>query len=94
MRITAENVVRHELTGLSMHIVESTDPNFVCKKGIILGESKEMIHFDTNGTAVMVPKRNCVFDVTLPDGTQVRINGDVLHGRPEDRMKKRINRSW
>jgi len=94
MRITPENVVRHELTGLPLHIVESTDPNFVCKKGIILGESKEMIHFGTNGTVVMVPKINCVFDVTLPDGALVRINGDVLRGRPEDRMKKRLNRSW
>jgi len=94
MRITPENVVRHELTGLPLHIVESTDPNFVCKKGIILGETKEMIHLGTEGKAVSVPKSNCVFNVTLPDGTQVRIKGDVLRGRPEDRMKKRFNRSW
>jgi ribonuclease P protein subunit POP4 len=94
MRITPENVVRHELTGLALQIVESTDPNFVCKKGIILGESKEMIHLGTDRTTVMVPKNNCVFDITLPDTTQVRIRGDVLRGRPEDRMKKRFNRSW
>jgi ribonuclease P protein subunit POP4 len=94
MRITPENVVRHELTGLPLHIAESTDPNFVCRRGVILGESKEMIHFNADGTMVKVSKNNCVFDVTLPDGTQVRIKGDVLRGRPEDRMKKRLNRSW
>ncbi len=94
MNITPENVVRHELTGLPLHIVKSTDPNFVSKKGIILGETKEMIHFETDGADVSVPKSNCVFDITLPDGTQVRIKGDVLRGRPEDRMKKRLNRSW
>jgi ribonuclease P protein subunit POP4 len=94
MRITPENVARHELTGLPLHIVESTDPNLVCKRGIILGESREMIHFRTDDSVVKVSKSNCVFDVTLADGTQVRINGDVLRGRPEDRMKKRLNRSW
>jgi ribonuclease P protein subunit POP4 len=94
MRITPENVARHELTGLPLHIIESTDPNLVCKKGIIFRETKEMIHFRTNSTTVSVPKRNCVFDFTLPDSTQVRIVGDVLRGRPEDRMKKRLDRSW
>jgi len=94
MKVTPENVVRHELTGLPLHIVESTDPNFVSKKGVILGETKEMILFGTNGTEVSVPKSNCIFDITLPDGTQVRVKGNVLRGRPEDRMKKRLNRSW
>jgi len=94
MRITPENITRHELTGLSMHIVESTDPTFVCRKGVILGESKEMIHFRTEDREVAAPKINCVFDVTLPDDTVVRINGEALRGRPEDRMKKRLIRSW
>lgn len=93
MRITPENVTRHELTGLSIHVVESTDPNFVCRKGTVVGESKEMIHFSSQDAEVTVQKSNCVFDVTLPDGAVVRINGGVLRGRPEDRMKKRLNRS-
>ncbi len=94
MRVTPENVTRHEITGLPIHIVESTDPSFVCRKGIILGESKEMIHFRTQDREVNAPKSNCVFDVTLPDNTVVRIDGEVLRGRPEDRMKKRLSRSW
>ncbi|MFW9960175.1 MAG: ribonuclease P protein component 1 [Candidatus Thorarchaeota archaeon] len=94
MKITPENVVRHELIGLPLHIVKSTDPNVVSKRGIILGETKEMIHFGNDDTEVSVPKSNCIFDITLPDGTQVRIKGNVLRGRPEDRMKKRLNRSW
>jgi ribonuclease P protein subunit POP4 len=94
MRITPENIVRHELTGLPLHIVESTDPNLVCKRGVILGESKKMIHFRTDQGELRVSKNISVFDVTLPDGIMVRINGSVLLGRPEDRIKKRFNRSW
>jgi ribonuclease P protein subunit POP4 len=94
MRITPENIVRHELTGLPMHIVESTDPNFVCKNGVILGESKKMIHFRADQRELRVSKSNSVFDMTLPNGAIVRINGSVLLGRTEDRMKKRLDRSW
>ncbi|MGY5872431.1 MAG: ribonuclease P protein component 1 [Candidatus Thorarchaeota archaeon] len=94
MRIAPENIVRHELTGLATHVVESTDPNFVCRSGVILGETKEMIRLDTKKGVVSVPKSVCVFDITLPNGAIVRVNGSALSGRPEDRMKKRLNRSW
>ena len=94
MRITPQNIVKHELVGLSTHVVESKDPNHVCRKGVILGESKEMIQIGTEEGAIAVPKGICVFDMTLPDITVVRIDGGLLRGRPEDRMKKRLNRSW
>ncbi|TFG33261.1 ribonuclease P protein subunit [Candidatus Thorarchaeota archaeon] len=94
MRIAPENIVRHELTGLVTHIVESRDPTLKCRSGIILGETKEMIRLDTKSGEVNVPKSVCVFDITLPNGAVVRVDGSVLHGRPEDRMKKRLNRSW
>ena len=94
MKIAPQNIVNHELVGLSTHIVESKDPNHVCMKGTILGESKEMIQIDTEKGTVAVTKNICVFDITLPDGTVVRVNGGLLKGRPEDRMKKRFNRSW
>ena len=94
MRITPENIVRHELTGLATHVVESCDPNLVCRSGTILGETKEMICLGTKSGELNVPKSVCVFEITLPDGVHVRVDGQMLRGRPEDRMKKRLNRSW
>jgi ribonuclease P protein subunit POP4 len=94
MKVTPQNVVTHELIGLSAHIVESSDPGLVCRSGRVLAESREMIDLETESGKMSVPKQVCVFDVTLPDGTTVRIDGGVLRGRPEDRMKKRLNRSW
>jgi ribonuclease P protein subunit POP4 len=94
MRITPQNIVMHEIVGLSTHIVESKDSSHVCKKGVILGESKEMIQIGTEQGTISVPKGICVFDMTLPDSTVVRIDGGLLRGRPEDRIKKRLNRSW
>ena len=94
MKITPQNITRHELVGLSTHIVDSKDPNHVCRKGVILAESKEMIQIGTDQGTIAVPKGICVFDMTLPDNSVVRIDGGLLRGRPEDRMKKRLNRSW
>ena len=94
MRITPQNITKHELVGLPTHIVESKDPNHVCRKGIILDESREMFQIDTPQGTMKIPKRVCVFDMTLPDNTVVRIDGGLLRGRPEDRMKKRSTRSW
>ncbi|KXH76687.1 MAG: hypothetical protein AM326_06780 [Candidatus Thorarchaeota archaeon SMTZ-45] len=94
MTITPQNILRHELVGLPTHIVESKDPSHVCKEGIILSESKEMIRIGTARGTISIPKGICVFDLTLPDSVVVRINGELLRGRPEDRIKKRFNRSW
>ncbi|MBE0525768.1 ribonuclease P protein subunit [Candidatus Thorarchaeota archaeon] len=94
MRIAPENIVRHELTGLATHVVESKDPTLVCRSGVILGETREMLRLNTKNGEVCVSKSVCVFDITLPNGAVVRVDGNVLRGRPEDRMKKRLNRSW
>ena len=94
MKITPQNIVNHELVGLQTHIVESRDPNHVCTTGTILGETKEMINIDTGKGTKAIPKQICVFEITLPNGTVVRVDGGLLGGRPEDRMKKRLNRSW
>jgi ribonuclease P protein subunit POP4 len=94
MRITPQNIVKHEIVGLSTHIVESKDPGHVCREGVIIDESKEMIRIDTEKGPILVPKSICVFDMTLPDGVIVRLDGELLKGRPEDRIKKRLNRSW
>ncbi|MFW9807323.1 MAG: ribonuclease P protein component 1 [Candidatus Thorarchaeota archaeon] len=94
MKVTPENLIRHELVGLSTHVVESKDPSHVCRKGVILGETREMIQIGTEEGTISVPKGICVFDMTLPDDIVVRVNGGLLRGRPEDRMKKRLNRSW
>ena len=94
MKITPQNIVNHELVGLQTHIVESRDPNHVCMRGTILGETKEMMEIDTGKGTKAVPKNICVFEITLPDSTVVRIDGGLLRGRPEDRMKKRFSRSW
>ena len=94
MTVTPMNLTQHELVGLKTHVVASRDPGQVCRSGTIIAEYKEMIHLDTSAGVIRLPKSNCVFDMSLPDGTIVRVDGHVLKGRPEDRLKKRLSRRW
>lgn len=94
MKITPINLIKHELVGLQAHIVASKDSSNICQRGVIVGESKKMLHLSTPEGVRKVPKAICTFDLTLPEGATVRVEGWNLHGRPEDRMKKRTGRRW
>jgi len=94
MTITPRNILGHELMGLKAHVVKSTDPTHVSQNGRIVAESRSMLQLETETGDVLLPKEVCTFDITLPDETVVRVDGNLLHGRPEDRMKKRHKRRW
>jgi len=91
-QITPMNLLNHEIIGLQTHVIGSRDPSHVNKKGIIIAETKEMIQLDTQEGEILLPKDVCVFQITLPDGTIVEVDGNLLSGRPEDRMKKHHGR--
>lgn len=93
-QITPLNLLNHELIGLETHVVGSKDPSHVSKKGTIVAETREMIQLDTPEGEILLAKDVCVFQITLPDGVKVRVDGNLLQGRPEDRLKKRQNRRW
>ena len=93
-QITPLNILNHELIGLDTHVVGSRDPSHISKRGRIVAESREMIQLDTNEGEVLLAKEVCVFQITLPDGAVVQVDGNLLKGRPEDRLKKRQSRRW
>ena len=92
MKVTLNNLVRHELVGMSTHIVEARDPSLVCRTGIIVDESKETFRLATTNREITVPKSICVFGLRLPSGELVHVDGHLLTGRPEDRLKKPLRR--
>jgi len=40
----------------------------------------------------VIPKNNCIFIFTLPNGVKVQVDGQKLVGRAEDRTKKTFGR--
>lgn len=91
MPITPSNVVRHELISLPVKIAKSTDPTQKGLKGKVIDESYNTLKIETKeGKEKIIPKNNSIFIFTLPNKIKVLVDGKVLIGRPEDRIKKKI----
>ncbi|RLE60493.1 MAG: ribonuclease P protein subunit [Thermoprotei archaeon] len=91
MKITPRNILRHELIGLKAEIIDAKNKCLVGISGLILDETRNMILIgEPGGKKRWVIKEQVVLRIYLPDGKRVRVEGKVLVGRPEDRLKKKI----
>jgi ribonuclease P protein subunit POP4 len=93
MKITPE-IINSEFIGTKCKIAESRHPDYIGIKGEITDESKNTFTITQNGKTKRIVKEAAVFQFGYPDGTAVEINGKLLVGRPEDRLKKSIKRLW
>jgi ribonuclease P protein subunit POP4 len=91
--ITPKNLVRHELIGLEVRVVKSTNPSQAGLSGKVIDESRNILTIETGRGARNLPKKDCTFSFRLPPGEWVRVEGSLLVARPEDRIKKRL-RKW
>jgi len=98
MSITANNVVRHELIGLRVRVDKHTDKSLEKLSGQVVDETYNMLRIEgkKRGQKLKkekgVEKRNGVFIFTLPNGVKVEVEGELLVGRPEDRIKKKFKK--
>lgn len=95
--ISSKNIFYHELIGLEIKIVKSSNPYILGITGVIVDETKKTFLIQTNshnGESVekLIQKDVSVFQFKVPDGTIVEIDGKVLLNRPEDRIKKRYKK--
>ncbi|MBS7648526.1 MAG: ribonuclease P protein subunit [Candidatus Bathyarchaeia archaeon] len=88
------HILQDEFIGLKVRVAESTNPSCVGLSGRIIDESRNTFKILCGNEEKILIKENCVFHFTLPDKTIVEIDGKVLIGRPEDRVKKVIRRRW
>jgi ribonuclease P protein subunit POP4 len=93
MRITP-NIINGEFIGTNSEVSNSRHKAYVGIKGEIIDETKNTFTLMQNGKAKSVIKEQVVFNFKFSDGTIVEINGKLLVGRPEDRLKKSIKRLW
>ncbi|MCS7120606.1 MAG: ribonuclease P protein subunit [Nitrososphaerota archaeon] len=93
MRIDA-SILQREFIGLEAKVVRSANPSKVGIKGRITNETKKTFTLLHNGREKMIVKETSTFHVKFPDGTVIEIDGKVLIGRPEDRVKRVVRRRW
>lgn len=80
-------IPRQELIGLEAEVVNATNKQLKGIKGVIVDETKNTIVLEQGGKTKVVLKEQIVLTIKS-DGRLVRIDGKMLLGRPEDRIKK------
>ncbi len=93
MKVTP-NIVQHEFIGLDVTVAKSSNSHVVGISGRVVDETRNTFTILRNDTRKVVVKDTAVFDFVIPDGTVVEIDGKVIMGRPEDRIKRRPRRLW
>jgi ribonuclease P protein subunit POP4 len=79
--------LKEEFIGCPVTIERCSDPTWIGKQGIIVGETQHLFLIEINNTIKRIEKKIAIFQVTLPDKT-IRLNGSKIVYRPEDRIKK------
>ncbi|HJH32032.1 MAG TPA: ribonuclease P protein component 1 [Methanosarcinaceae archaeon] len=95
MDITPSNLIYHELIGLMVKVVNSTNPTLIDIRGKVVDETRNTLIVETCGAReIVVPKTGTIFVFrihTRPAGghdvKHVKVNGTLLLSQPENRIK-------
>jgi ribonuclease P protein subunit POP4 len=93
MKVTPD-VIRYEFIGTQAEVSKSTHSGYVGISGKIMDETRNTLTILHDGKRKIVVKDSAVFHFKFSDGTIVEIDGKILVGRPENRLKKHVRRMW
>lgn len=93
MKITPD-IIRYELIGTQAKIAKSAHAGYLGLAGPVVAETKNTLTLIHQGQSKSVIKDLAIFDFGFADGTTVEVDGSLLVGRPEDRLKKTVKRLW
>ncbi|MCL2643339.1 MAG: ribonuclease P protein component 1 [Candidatus Bathyarchaeota archaeon] len=93
MKVTPD-IIRYEFIGTAAQVAHSNNSSYLGLSGRVIGETKNTFTLNSEDKTKSIIKDSAVFNFTFNDGTTVEIDGKLLIGRPEDRLKKSIKRLW
>ncbi len=93
MKVTPD-IIREEFVGTTSTVASSPQSSYVGIRGEVVGETRNTFTIQQQGTAKRIVKDQAVFQFQFSDGTVVEIDGKLLVGKPEDRLKKQVKRLW
>ncbi len=88
------DIIQREFTGSKAEVTRCKNSRNVKISGRIIDETKNTFTLLHEGKRKIIVKDLAVFKVKLPNGAVFEIDGKLLAGRPEDRLKKNLRRSW
>ncbi len=90
-RISADNVLGHELIGLEAEVLASPDRGKAGIKGKIVDETRNLLVIEERGSEKKIPKNEAKFMLKMGDEKK-EIDGRKIVARPEDRVKLFLKR--
>ena len=83
----AKDLPRHGLLGLEVEVVDADNASLVGIRGIVTGETKNMLAIRHCGKTRKIIKSQVKLKIMI-NGEDYYVDGRVLMGKPEDRLKK------
>ncbi len=97
VEITPSTLIYHELIGLEIKVIHSTNPVLAGTRGRVIDETKNMLIVENSTSRVLkIPKADSEFIFRIPaelsekgrrSDTFVKIQGNLLLSQPENRIK-------
>jgi len=87
MQLNRKDVIKSELIGTTIKIVDSKNPSLIGKEGKIVDETKNSFKIAHKNKIKVILKDQIIFEIKI-NGQAIKVDGKSLVGRPEDRVKK------
>jgi ribonuclease P protein subunit POP4 len=105
MLISPDNLIHHELIGLEVEVIDSTNISLIGIKGMVLDETKNTLKIEVGSRQLkLVPKSHTHFIFTIPASTgrrylpdknvRVKVDGRLLLSQPENRIQTKFKKSF
>lgn len=86
--VTKRNLRKHEFIGLEVEILKSKNKTQKGIKGYVIDETQKTMKIVSKDRERVIAKRGSVFRFRLSNGEKVKIAGDEIVAKPEDRIRK------
>ena len=84
----ANDVLKYELIGLEIAVTQADNPSLIGLQGKVVAETRNTLTIQHKNTEKKLIKDQIVFTTTIHN-KKVEIDGALLVGRPEERLKKK-----
>jgi len=90
--ISVRNLIRHELIGLAVEVLDSSNEFQVGIKGTVVDETKNLLTIETRNGLKKIQKKGAKFIFKIPSGKKVKVDGIKITKRPEERIKIKVKK--